>query len=171
MLSPVRDSFDNYKVTLDISANTGINRSSYQRCSIRKDALKHFPKFEACNFISKETLTQVFFCEFCKNFKKNFFTENIYFRCFSNRPTAFSRFNSLHPSSGKENKTVSNEITKLLKIIVYSIPEENELLAGIFTRNKKYYNKRVILNFKGELKPIIVIKIILLMFICGDEVQ
>ena len=29
----------------------------------------------ACNFIKKETLAQVFSCEFCKNFKTTFFTE------------------------------------------------------------------------------------------------
>ena len=28
---------------------------------------------EACNFIKKETLAQVFFCEFCEIFKKTFF--------------------------------------------------------------------------------------------------
>ena len=29
-----------------------------------------------CNFIKKETLTQMFPCEFCKISKNNFFTEN-----------------------------------------------------------------------------------------------
>ena len=38
-------------------------------------------------------------------------------------PLSFQNCNSFHPSSEKENKAVSNEITKLLKIIVYSIPE------------------------------------------------
>ena len=28
---------------------------------------------EACNFIKKQTLAQVFFCEFCENFKNTFF--------------------------------------------------------------------------------------------------
>ena len=31
----------------------------------------------ACNFIKKETLTQVFSCEFCKIFKNTFFTERL----------------------------------------------------------------------------------------------
>ena len=32
---------------------------------------------QACNFIKKETLAQVFSCEFCKIFKNTFFTEHI----------------------------------------------------------------------------------------------
>ena len=31
--------------------------------------------WEACNFIKKETATQVFSCEFCEIFKNTFFTE------------------------------------------------------------------------------------------------
>ena len=31
----------------------------------------HMP--QACNFIKKETLTQMFSCEFCETFKKTFF--------------------------------------------------------------------------------------------------
>ena len=38
---------------------------------------------EACNFIKKETLAQVFFCEFCKILKNTFFyrtpPENFFF--------------------------------------------------------------------------------------------
>ena len=30
-------------------------------------------RLKACNFIKKETLTQVFSCEFCEIFKNNFF--------------------------------------------------------------------------------------------------
>ena len=32
---------------------------------------------EACNFIKKETLAQLLFCEFCKIFKNTFFTEHL----------------------------------------------------------------------------------------------
>ena len=39
-------------------------RSSHRRCSM-------WP--QACNFIKKETLTQVFSCEFCESFKNTFF--------------------------------------------------------------------------------------------------
>ena len=34
-------------------------------------------RFEACNFIQKEILAQVFSCEFCHIFKNTFFTENL----------------------------------------------------------------------------------------------
>ena len=59
-------------------------RSSYHRCSVKKAALKKFAKFtgihlcqslflimlqaDAWNFIKKDTLAQVFSCEFCKIF-------------------------------------------------------------------------------------------------------
>ena len=33
---------------------------------------------QACNFIKKETLAQVFSCEFCKIFKNTFFTEQLW---------------------------------------------------------------------------------------------
>ena len=32
--------------------------------------------FQACNFIKKEPLAQVFFCEFCEIYKNTFFTEH-----------------------------------------------------------------------------------------------
>ena len=32
---------------------------------------------EVCNFIKKETLAQVFFCQFYKTFKNTFFTEQL----------------------------------------------------------------------------------------------
>ena len=33
---------------------------------------------DAYNFIEKETLAQVFFCEFCEIFKNKFFTEHVW---------------------------------------------------------------------------------------------
>ena len=36
-----------------------------------------FFKPQACNFIKKETLAQVFFCEFCDISKNTFFTEDL----------------------------------------------------------------------------------------------
>ena len=63
-------------------------RSSYQRCSFKKGVLKNFTKLTgkhlcqclffnkvagACNFIKKETLAQVFSCQFCEIFKNTFF--------------------------------------------------------------------------------------------------
>ena len=57
-------------------------RSSHQRCSGRKGVLENFAKFagkrlEACNFIKKETLTQVFSCECCKISENKFFAEHL----------------------------------------------------------------------------------------------
>ena len=61
----------------------------------KKDAFKNFAKFtgkqlcqsivlktlqasvSACNFIKKETLAQVFSCEFCEIFKSTFFIEHL----------------------------------------------------------------------------------------------
>ena len=70
-----------------------MQRSSQQRCSIIKRVLRNFAKFtrkhlcqslffnkvadEACNFIKKETLAQVFSCEFCEIFENIFFTEHL----------------------------------------------------------------------------------------------
>ena len=61
---------------------------------MKKGVLKNFAKFtgkhlcqslffnkadsEACNFIKKETLTQVFSCEFCVSSKNTFFTEHLW---------------------------------------------------------------------------------------------
>ena len=49
--------------------------------------VKNFTKFanacvgvffkKNCNFVEKETSTQVFFCEFCEIFKNTFFTKNL----------------------------------------------------------------------------------------------
>ena len=43
-------------------------RSSHQRCSVRKGVLEA----EVCNFMKKETLSQVFSCEFCEISKNTF---------------------------------------------------------------------------------------------------
>ena len=62
------------------------SRSCHQRYYVRKGVVRNFPKFTgkhlcqslffnkvACNFIKKETLTQVFSCEFCEIFKSTSF--------------------------------------------------------------------------------------------------
>lgn len=58
----------------------------------------------------------------------------------------FENINSFHPLSGKKTEIVSNEIIKLLqnKVIVCSIPQNNEFLSHIFTRNKKDTKKKTI---------------------------
>ena len=78
------------------------NRSSYQRCFVKKDVLRNFAKFtgkhlcqslffnkvagnfvkketlaQACNFIKKGTLVQVVSCEFCKISKNIFSKEHL----------------------------------------------------------------------------------------------
>ena len=69
-------------------------RSSHQRCSIKKCVLRNFTKFtgkhlrqslffnevtgQACNYIKKETLAQVFSCEFWEIYKSTFFTEHLW---------------------------------------------------------------------------------------------
>ena len=70
-----------------------ISRSSHQRCSVKKGVLINFAKFTgkylcqslffnkvaraACNFIKKETVAQVFSCEFSEISKNTFFTEHL----------------------------------------------------------------------------------------------
>ena len=69
-------------------------KSRHQRCSVRKGVPRNFAKFTekhlcqslffnkvaggACNFIKKETLAQVFSCEFCEISKNTFFTEHLW---------------------------------------------------------------------------------------------
>ena len=69
-------------------------RSSHQRCSVRKVVLRNFAKFtekhlrqslffnkvtglRPATLLKKETLAQVFFCEFCEISKNDFFTERL----------------------------------------------------------------------------------------------
>ena len=68
-------------------------RSSHQKCSIKKGVLKNFTKFTRKHLwqsfffhkvvgwgllIEKETLAQVFSCEFCEISKNTFFTEHFW---------------------------------------------------------------------------------------------
>ena len=76
---------------------TATIRSSHQRCSMKKGVFRNFTKFtgkhlcqslffnkvaglrpQTCNFIKKETLAQVFCCEFCENSKNTLFTEHLW---------------------------------------------------------------------------------------------
>ena len=57
-------------------------RSSHGRCSVRESVLRNFAKFTGkhqCQtlFFNKETLAQVFSCEFCKISKNIFFIGNL----------------------------------------------------------------------------------------------
>ena len=61
-------------------------RSSHQKCPLRKGVPRNFTKFtgkhlcqsQACNFVKKETLAQVFSCEFCEISRNTFFTEHLW---------------------------------------------------------------------------------------------
>ena len=53
------------------------------------------------------------------------------------------------PLSSKENEIISIEIKKLLKKSDEVTPDEGEFISGIFTRDKKYGNKTMILNLKN----------------------
>ena len=89
---------DNIKIKVENFAKSRLKnkcflyRSSHQRCSVKKGVLRDFAKStgkhlcqglffnkgpQACNFIKKETLTQVFSCEFCEISKNIFFTEHL----------------------------------------------------------------------------------------------
>ena len=63
-------------------------------------------------------------------------------------PTQNSSFT--YPLSSKENEIISVELKKVLKnsVIVYSTPDEGEFISGIYTRDKKDGNKRMIRNSK-----------------------
>ena len=69
-----------------------VARSSHQRCSVKNGVFRNFTKFAGKKlvpesffnkvaglrqFIKKETLVQVFSCEFCKISKNTFFTEHL----------------------------------------------------------------------------------------------
>ena len=57
--------------------------SNQRRCSVKKGVLKNFLVLqqntcvEACNFIKKETLTQMFSSELCESFRNTSFTEHL----------------------------------------------------------------------------------------------
>ena len=71
-----------------------ICRSSHRRCSVRKGVLRYFAKFIGKNqcqslffnkvaglksaTLLKETLAQMFSCEFCKIFRNTFCTEDLW---------------------------------------------------------------------------------------------
>ena len=74
----------NYSRNLEILEMYNIIfKSSRPEMFCKKDALKNLAKFTGkhlCQslFFKKETLAQVFFCEFCEIFKNTFFTEYLW---------------------------------------------------------------------------------------------
>ena len=49
----------------------------FYKKSVLKNIVLNFFKLHAATLLKKETLTQVFFCEFCKIFNNTFFTEHL----------------------------------------------------------------------------------------------
>ena len=62
------------KVFLEISQNLQENTSA---------RVSFLIKLQACNFIKKDTLPQVFSCEFCEISKNTFFTEHLWVTAFA----------------------------------------------------------------------------------------
>ena len=74
--------FSNFR-TFNLSHVCRRYRSSHQRCFMKKGVLRNFVKFTGkhlCQslFFNKETLAQVFSCEFYEISKKTFFTEHLW---------------------------------------------------------------------------------------------
>ena len=65
------------KVVGDTNELHGFINGGAYRCSIKIGVLRK-TKLQAYNFIKKEALAQVFFCEFCEVFKNTFFTEHLW---------------------------------------------------------------------------------------------
>ena len=82
--------YPSHEINLHLFA--ALFRRSNKRCSIKKNLFRNFTKFigkhlcqglffnkvAGLNFIKKETLAQVFSCEFRKIFKNTFFTEHLW---------------------------------------------------------------------------------------------
>ena len=79
-----KDLYIDHLYSLHINLVLKTLRNSRPEVFCEKGFLKNFPIFtgkhlwqsfffQACNFIKKETLVQVFLCEFCKIFKSTFF--------------------------------------------------------------------------------------------------
>ena len=84
-----------------------------QRCSVKKVFLKISQNSQenTCardsvliNFIKKETLVQVFSCEFCEIFKTPFFLQNIFGGCFCNS-TSSKKATTFYVTSKKQADT------------------------------------------------------------------
>ena len=90
----ISKSFRFFKFLYFRNLNLSSFKSSHQRCSVKKGVLRSFATFTgkhlcqslffhkvagaACSFIKKETLAQVFSCEFCEISKNTFFTEHLW---------------------------------------------------------------------------------------------
>ena len=101
-----------------------VYRSSHQRCSVRKGVLRNFTEFtgkQTCNFIKKETLAQVFSCEFCEISENTFFTEPL---CTTASLMSLSKI----PFSGY-----------VKQIITYYNDDTEDFVLIIFANNRSVY--------------------------------
>ena len=81
-------------------------KSSNRKCSVKKGVLINFAKFSGkhlCQrlFIKKESLAQVFSCQFCKIYKSTFFTEHL-------RTTAVRNTMPIFKGAGMFDEVMSN---------------------------------------------------------------
>ena len=93
-------------------------RSSHQRCSVRKGVLRNFAKFTGKQ---KQTLAQVFSCEFCEISKSTFFTEHLW-------ATA-----SILPQVQARN--TSENLLNGVKKIIYSLCRKKKQISRIVSNN------------------------------------
>ena len=135
-------------------------RSNHQRCSVRKSVLRNLAKFkekhqchslffnkvvdlmpEACNFIKKETLAQVFSCEFCEISKSTFFTEHLWTTVFRESSTVVLAVNKTKRFS-LVNQTQKQFIIAIIIIIIIIIIICNLLFveSWYFDRKTRLFN-------------------------------
>ena len=110
------------------------SRSSHQRCSIKKGVLKYFTKFtrkqlcqsvffwkscrpQTSNFLKRDTLAQVFSCEFCEFFKNTFF-----YRTTPVAASVFQRSRWLHYGNATLPVTFSD---------IYMVKMENDVVIPL----------------------------------------
>ena len=65
------------KEIVQVLNNLAVVRSSRPEVLCKRSVLKKFGKM-ACNFIKKETVVQVFSCEFCEIFTNTFFIKHLW---------------------------------------------------------------------------------------------
>ena len=107
-------------------------RSSHQKCSVRKGILRNIAKFTGkhlwrspfLNFMKKETMAQVFYCEFCKIYKKTFFyrTPLVAASGYRQRPEAWNGlrcFETCKSSMNQSFRAYSLIVNKITRSLVY----------------------------------------------------
>ena len=111
---------------------------------------------EACNFIKKEALAQVFSCEICENFKNTFFIQHLQTTASDTKETSTVATNEFLCKISSRNK-ISNEYFNLceaeisLDEIIKSINSEtNNKSSGNHSFTVEFYK-----HFSNELAPVL----------------